>query len=716
MLSLFGTSYLLADYTDTEHRALSKNAIAVRAPGSYAKSGATYMLMQNIGSPTSGIFLGKDTILDLNGFTITYAEADYLHIPNYGFEQGLVHWDTSGAPGARIEETAKVQVFIGDRLLRLPAGEEIVSTYISLPLANRSYFAMCGVASHDMRISLYVEDETSARVVCKTSIGDSTRTSCPVENKGPRLGGGFVIAHLHGLPAGRYRLRIKAVTDCLIDHADIRPAMDVGIGIISETKPFAHHDDLYSGTHAAFFDYTVPGSTSEPVESVPRVEGAGTIIIRNGVIKSGVTGILSWGVQSTAEQVSIVLENVKIGSSGINANAVDVPFAQIRDCLFDITSPFIINRHVSEHAVVLRGSHPSEVASCQFFGGQGCLTINGKNSLVHDNLFVNRQTVTNHYSIMAAGDGSKIFRNRFHPEIGSGVEIFRHKNIEIFDNEFRIKAAPPTCEYGHEEYSTTAIRVADYGAEAGSERGCADNRIYGNRFLITGMDYPEYPGYIPMAWAFFHSASGGDTYIYDNDIVVDHRDPNSKAEAAALYVGGANNGGFWYNNRITSNVPAIWLGTPYGSAHGARITNNSITIASNDSSDISPVRMGFAGRPDAVATGIEFRSNTIQGVDFAIDATNAGHSYSVYWTLTVHLVDENGQGRPDEEIKISDKNGKEVIRQKTDKDGRVTVELLEYTVDGELTEHRSPYTLDTGTEKQEVILDRNREITLQSGR
>ena len=48
------------------------------------------------------IFLGKDVTLDLNGYTVTFADGNYEHIPNYGFEDGLEHWDVSKAPGAKV--------------------------------------------------------------------------------------------------------------------------------------------------------------------------------------------------------------------------------------------------------------------------------------------------------------------------------------------------------------------------------------------------------------------------------------------------------------------------------------------------------------------------------------------------------------------------------------------------------------------------------------
>src|SRR5690606_14819056 len=146
------------------------------------------------------------------------------------------------------------------------------------------------------------------------------------------------------------------------------------------------------------------------------------------------------------------------------------------------------------------------------------------------------------YSIMAIGDSSQIFENIIEPEIGSGIEIFRHKGIEIFNNVIKVEASPPTTEYGSEEYSVAAVRIADYHAAPGSEGAAGENKVYNNKIYVKGMDFPDYPEYTPMAWGIYYSASGGENYIFGNQIFVDHRDPNSKADAAAFYICGGING------------------------------------------------------------------------------------------------------------------------------------------------------------------------------
>jgi len=723
LLASLSSTTMMGQYVQPQHRPVTDGVIPVTAPGSYDRAGSTYMLQNDIHSERSTIFLGKDVTLDLNGYTITYADGNYQHVKNYGFEEGLEGWDVSKAPGAKIENTAEVHAFIGDKLMSLKAGDEITSSWVYLPVAGRSYFAMCGVTgnyyedmggdlSKDMRISIFVEDESGKELTVTTRYGDSTLVSCPVLNRSTQLGGGFIFAHLNNLPAGNYRIKVRAENDCLVDEIDIRPAMDVGVAIVGKTNPMGHYDHLYNRNHSAFFDYTADVSDGKPIPGIPVVNGTGTVTIRNGIIKNGTIGMLSWGVQSTAENARIILDNVKIISSGINTTAADLLQGTVTRCTFDIHNPFIINRHGSEfYAVDLQGEQASEVSFCDFYGGQGCLCFKGKFSDIHNNFFANRQTVTNHYSVMAMGDGSRVFDNIFKPETGSGLEIFRHRNIEIFNNEFHITAALPSCEYNR-HLSTNGIRMADYGAAKGSPEGCYGVRVYNNKFYVTGRKYEKYPDYIPMASAFFYSASAGDNEIFGNEIVINQEDPESDAEAFAFYIGNAS-GGKIYNNHIISNVTPIWVGSSYGKAVGTIIEGNIIESARGTEPGFVPIRMGSHEQPDYVAEGTIFRSNDFAGLNFGIDATDQHHSYTVCWTLAVELHDKTGKPLIDREVVITDKNKKEVLHQSTNDKGTVSVELPEYSVNGDSKTISSPYTVAAGKRKMEVALKKNTLVTLE---
>jgi hypothetical protein len=724
MLVLAGnTGY--AQYQQSLHRKPAGNEIEVSGPGYYARPGATYVLTRDISSSRSTVFLGKDVTLDLNGYTIKYADAGYAHIVNPGFEEGTKGWDLSKAPGAKVVNTAEVHVFVGKKLMSMKAGDIITSSYVNLPLANRSYFAMCGVTGWDyhgelkedmknqMQVSIYVEDEQGREVRCVTEYGDGSMVSCPVEKRSPPLGGGVVYAHLNHLPAGKYRVKVKAETDCLVDEIDIRPAMDVGIGIVGRTYPMGHYDHLYNSQFSAFFDYTQDVKEGTPLAGIPVVQGKGTVTIKNGIIENAAVGVLSWGVQSTASEVKVILENVKIKTQGINTIAVDVPQALITHCTFQVENPFIIRRHGSSfYAVDIRGPAPSEVSYSDFYGGQGCLVFKGKRSSIHHNYFVNHQMVTNHYSIMAMGDSSLVFDNRIEPLTGSGIEIYVNKYIEIFNNTIKISTSPPTCEYGHEEYSTNAIRMADYQAKPGAEHGTYGNKVYNNKIYIDAKDQAGVATYVPMSYGIYYSASAGDNDVFGNDIVVNKENLHSKVITAALYICGGTGGmgGNFYNNRITTNVPAAWVASMYGGTANSKIFNNTI-IRSPGAADFKPFRMGWIERDDCVAKNVEFRSNELKGLKFGIDASAQDHTYAVYWTLAVHVGRANGKPAAGEEVKIMDKDNAVLTSAKTDASGVLQSELLEYKAEGQSRAFSAPYTVEVAGIKKQVSLTGNTAIS-----
>ncbi len=698
-----------SQYVQEGHRDPMPGEITITEPGCYSERGKTYILMNNISGEMSTIFLGSDVTLDLNGYVITYASGNYEHIRNYSFEEGKAGWDFSKAPLAEIADKKK-QVMIGENVLILQAGEEIVSEYITLPVARRSYFAMCGVAAQEMKVSISVEDSTGKQITCISRYDEKEIISCPAESLSPRLGGGITYAHLNGLPEGKYRLRIKAVTDCIVDYADLRPALDVGIGIVKEIEPWVNYTHLYQAIHGSFYDYAEDTEKTRPIREIPVATGYGTVTIKNGVIRNGTEGILSWGIQSNADDITVILENVKVITSGINTNAVDVPQAIITKCSFDVTNPFIINRHGSDnYGVDLWGRLPSEVSFSEFYGGQGCLVFKGDFSKIHHNYFVNRQTVTNHYSIMAMGDSSLIFNNRIIPETGSGIEIYIHRGMQIFNNEIVVQAAPPTCEYGHTDYSTTAIRIADYNAVAGTSRASFGNMIYNNKIRVTGKDYPDFPDYLPMAWALFYSTSGGENFIFGNEIYVEDLTPGLKNETAAFYIGGGCSGGDFVDNRITTNVPAFWIANRYGSASNIDISRNLVIKSPSAGPDYKPVRIGWY---HAIAKNILFKSNIFEGSELEIDKTDSDHSFWVSWTITIRVVDKKGIPLADADVIISDINGKEFLRQNTGDNGIIKTDLPEYSVKGTEMTVFSPYTVTAGKKKTTVTLNRNKELVI----
>lgn len=619
-----------AAWSETQPRtSLTATETPVREPGKLDKPGTTYVLTQDIQAPGTVFYLGKDIVLDLNGHTITYCAGPYEHIPNHGFEDGLKGWDVSKAPNAKVLKTAETLPLVGEHLCSLPGGSELVSPYITIPVANRSYYAMVALAKQEMRVSIGVDDEKGQPVRCIFKFGANERQSCPEPNRSPKLGGGFVFAHLHGLPAGKYRLKIKAETDCLIDEADIRPALDAGLAVVEQVLPWAYYKCILDGDSTAFFDCY--GREKE----LPNVTGPGAIIIKNGIIKSGFKAIRTWGLQSTAKDVKLKIENVKFIAEGINTNAIDVPDADLTNCRFEIDTPFIIDRHrQQDYPVHISNAKGSIIQGCEWVGGQGGLSISGSNAEIKNNVFRVKQTVTNHYCIGPGGNGHKIHHNLFEPQMGSGIYVGRSKNVEVFENEFKIVASPPICEYAHTDYSVSAVRLSDYNAKPGNGKGvCADNSVYKNKIQIIGRDYPQarasawMKNYQPRAYGFFISVGGGTNKVYENEITLIHEAPESThAEAYAFFIGGSDNGGEIYKNRVSTNVPAFWIASSYGPASNTKIYENTVIRPADCTRTFKPVRMGCGS---FLATQIEFSANRWENLTFGVDATDKPHVYKV---------------------------------------------------------------------------------------
>ena len=121
-------------------------------------------------------------------------------------------------------------------------------------------------------------------------------------------------------------------------------------------------------------------------------------------------------------------------------------------------------------------------------------------------------------------------------------------------------------------------------------------------------------------------------------------------------------------------------------------------------------------RDVTVAKNIQFRSNEFQGFPFDMDVTDQHHSYSVYWTLNVKVLDKNSNPLRGAEVRIMDKDKKMIVSKKIDANGYLKEELLEYSVDGPKKMYTSPYTLVTGKIKKEVTLNKNSEVVLQMKR
>jgi len=704
------------------HRAVAAGEIPVTGPGNCDKPGATYVLTKDVTSDKSAMFLGPDVTLDLNGYTISFVSGRYEHMRNGDFEQGFDGWDTSAAPEAQVVRCGGSWPFTGEYVCRMKAGDELVSPYVGLPVADRSYYGMVGVLTNYATLSVTVEDESGRAVEYGYSAGGRHYRTCPVEGK-TNLDGGIVYAHFRKAPAGKYRLRIRAKDDASIDGVDIRPAGDVGVAVVGRTWLHSEYRNVVVDKHMpCFVDYTAEGSVDKPVDSIAVAKGGKGVTIRNGVIRNGFEGIQSWAVQAVGDVGTVKLENVKIVSAGINTNAVYAPEAQIRNCRFETDTPFIIERHMLKYSpVVIYRSTASEVSDCEFIGGQGNLCVIGSNAKVRGNVFVNRQRVVNHYALsLASARGVEVCENRFEPDIGCGINVYRSKDNDIHHNSFIVKAVDRNCAYYSGGGTMVGVRVSDYADRPNAPRGTWGNKVRDNTFRVLGKRHTTFGRGTGRACAIFSSTGAGVNYVTDNEIIVEHENPDSRSMAVAFYVGASPNAGVFAGNKVTSNVTPAYLGVSYGRVGKAVFRGNTFTKGPNAAKDYHPFAMGYWE-----ATDIEFRSNVFEGSQFGIDWVRPDpkwerSTYDVWWTLRVKVVDPAGKVVPGKLVAVYDKDGKEAAKGKTNDDGLFQKELLAYsavatrpTGDIEIDRQLSaPYAVEVGDHREAVELACNTEVRI----
>jgi hypothetical protein len=156
----------------------------------------------------------------------------------------------------------------------------------------------------------------------------------------------------------------------------------------------------------------------------------------------------------------------------------------------------------------------------------------------------------------------------------------------------------------------------------------------------------------------------------------------------------------------------MWVACRYGGDENTKIFDNTIIKSPLATTDFKPIRMGWAERDDCIARDIQFRSNNFEGIDFGFNATSQPHSYSVWWTLKVKVTDKKGNAVNGAEVRIQDKNGKEVARQFSDNLGFIKTELQEYSVNDKEKSSVSPFTIIVGEKKEKIVLNKNQEISI----
>ena len=621
--------------------------VEVSACGSLSEPNRYYLLTGDLTSSGTCLLTTDDVVIDLNGYTVTFDagfDGGELDLENGGFEANavgdpgsvVVGWDLTAAPGASVVSTWEMPL-VGDKALHVPAGGTIISPWVRLPVADRSYRAQIVQRGPGEPVTLTVERQTGGapEVVCTRDVTDS-------------LGGGkAVFCNFHGRPAGLYRLRVTSARDQYYDAADIVPARNAGIGAVGY---FTAYEEPDRPSHVCNWD---DGSCHLPDQAGlggPTCDG-GRIDVRHGTIAAGSSGMKTFGLY--VDRAQLVLRDVTVRVGGVNAKTIDAGTAYLLQSTFEADMPWVIDREdISETGATLGGG--SAVWSCEFVGGQGCLSLpQADGATVRRSVFINRATVTNHYAISLGGSEHVLIEgNTFNcvpedpgcvPFSGSGILFYRTRKSEVRDNDFHVVAARCDAEYVDGVFTTNALRLTDYDAAPGAADGVFGNLIAGNRFELRADSYPQMPDCKCYANGVFYSVGAGDNIFEDNEFNSEAR--HAAAYSYAAYIGSSHNGGVWRRNTFRTNDKAVWFSSAYGPAANARFSENTFERFANafytPAAPDAAIRLGYCcgyEADDLELVDNEWTGGFVRDAFWFTSNQPAPYSFAFRWTVAIDWI------------------------------------------------------------------------------
>ena len=459
---LSGTRY--ARCSDIPSSVLNgKTCQEVTACGRLTGSNKYFLLVSNITTNKSCLWYEADnSVLDLNNYTVTYADVGFDGLYNNDFEIGdpevtqPVGWDFSAAPHAK--RMMDHYVYLSNDYLvnfsDVTSPETIVSDWVPITVLNRTY-AGYGVMSDCDSYTIEVEFQDH-------SINCSTSTSTHCEFK-PKV-------------AGNYRLRITTSNDarCYVDLADIRPAYDAGIIL-----PCGYVD------HWRFPDYSfaphVPNNVQ--VKNGRIIEAGHGSLFGKTVFNRGVSG--GTNVHD--------LYTVSRGLDSSNYYSLWESNQQVHNNTFVNTNTYTTDRSALMGPAGFYGSGDTnnDFFNNTIIGGQGGVFYTGQNHCkIYNNEFYTKPAVTNHYGVTLYHVENATIHHNFFNQTGPGVFLSsKTRNTTMYDNLFYLTAMSCDSEYPT-QYTTSMLRISDYDIIGSSTK---NNHIYNNVIFGVASYNPRFP-------------------------------------------------------------------------------------------------------------------------------------------------------------------------------------------------------------------------------
>ncbi|MFA6552808.1 MAG: hypothetical protein WCT27_00030 [Patescibacteria group bacterium] len=618
-----------------------------------------YLLTADVSSRMSCMWYeATNSVLDLNGHTITYADVGFDGLANNDFEIAgpsdslAANWDFSAASHA--QRVRDDYIYLSNQYLvsfdDVPSAESIVSDWVSISDTDLAYDGSArtyaGYAIVDLCGShtVAVESEHNGTVCTST---DKTCSFRP--------------------PAtDRYRLRVTVNSgNCKVDLADIRPKQDAGIFVTNNYTTAYYYPD-YNG----YVPLRAP-----------------TALIKNGrIVEAGHGAVTGRGVMNLGTTNGAALDHVYIENHGLDSNNYFTIYHSsniLENSTFVNTNTETLDRHALLGPIQLNASSNNIIRYNKMYGGQGGVflisqvasdqTRDNTGSKVYGNEFRTNGTATNHFAVTVwKGKNIEIYDNTFTQQ-GSGVFFSSFtQDSSIHDNIFNLTALMCNAEYPT-GYATNAIKLTDYNS---TQYTTSNNQIYNNTISGTATKDPQFPQCPPNIVGF--NTSTGAANLYENNTITLSA-TNAGATAMPLYDGSLNLGTL-RNNRFTSNYTNAWLGNANNQLSQNSLFDSNTFTRGTDVSGVTfhNLHVGFSAGYNQ--NNHVFLNNTY-ATGVSIEDVNypnlVSYSFERYhkWYLYVTVTDQAGRGVTGATVTAT--SGLETVTGTSGPDGIATLALTE---------------------------------------
>lgn len=626
-----------------------------------------YVLTEDVSTDAGAfIFAASGCVLDLDGNTLTFANATGLTVPNGGFESGsgstVPNWDTTGAPDAAIAEN-DINAW-GDQILsfdNITSANVIVSDQIAIPTANVEYAAtVTPFGPQTSVVTLEIIDASTSSVL-------ATGTSNASNHRG------FAVVTYY----------TPTTTDPIKIRITVEPEAGQTQTIDLDYVSFTHSRIV--GIMATSYRSDWPQYLKDDTTYWDNAGACRNTTVTNGTITQGASkSYLSQPYYIRGSLQGSKLTRCTISVNGIDSNIVEGEYAEsnvvITDNVCTSTVDKVTNRFYEGAMFILfdvTGTVTFARNSISDHPKSGLEISGGSNHVIEDNTIDSNAIATNCYGITVSGCSNITIRRNTIATTRSGRGLFIGSGdgvasgidgAEIHDNYVDVRERA-NMEFGYTGIEATALRMRSY-----TTRVDKNINVYNNTFIAwTDTGYARGAIAIRMTHANEDAVDGWNCQFYGNTLkAIVNTTSTVYYFARALTFEGVAAGvkHSFFNNTLESNDISLGFGGNDGfDARDITLTNN--TIVKSTEGAVRSYQEVRVGQGNGTIDGIKMYSmNYAGGATDTITLTGTGNiTISTGFRLTVDVDDSEGSPVSGATVSIKDTDLTEVYSSATGASG-----------------------------------------------